>query len=345
MSTTEFSAEAAEASAAAMSAFAAGVFEAQPFRGYELRDCLASCDRSAVFKAFDRNMERNVAVKVMRPFSGREGVVEDFFSLAGSIARLRCPGAARGLDAGRGDGNFFLVYEFVAGESLAAKLARRQAGRLTEKESLRLMRELAGVLQSLFEAGHPHGHFTPGNVMLGEGGKAKLLDIGFAWNLAWPDDQAAFVAAPDFPPPERIRGDLNIDIRGDLYSLGAVWYWLLLGEPPFRASTPEETLRRHLEEKPRSPRDLDPRLSAATSNLILWLLEKERDARPRTPREFLRKLRSHPLLVEEGTEGAAPDEGAEADIDEVSAAAGPVEAMSETVAAAETASEVPADAE
>ncbi len=296
-------AAATPAPAAPMSEFAAGVLEKQPFRSYRLSHCLASDSRRAVFKAEELNLGRAVALKVVRPWPGREGAVEEFFSLAGSIARLRCPGAARGLDAGRGEGDFFLAYEFVQGESLAARLARRQTGRLTEKESLRLVRELGLILQGLFELGHPHGHFHPANVMLGEGGKAKLLDIGFAWTLAWRDDAEAFRAAPDYLPPERIAGELNIDIRGDLYSLGAVWHRVLLGEPVFRGTTPKDTLAMHLEREPVPPREADPRLSAATSSLVLWLLAKDRDARPRTPKEFLRKLESHPLLESESGGG------------------------------------------
>lgn len=282
-----------------MSDFAAALAETQPVRGYELGACLHSTDRSAVFRSVDRSLDRPIAVKILRPYPGREGVVEEFFSLAGSIARLRCPGVARGLDAGRADDNFFLAYEYIAGESLSARLGRRQSGRLTEKESIRLVAELAGVLQRLFEQGHPHGHLHPGNIALGDGWKPTLLDIGFAWNLAWPDDEAAWAAAPGHLPPERIRGELNIDARGDLYSLGALWYEMLAGAPPFRGDTPAGTLRLHLEAKPAPLRDVDAKLSAATANLALWLLEKERDSRPRTPREFLRKLRAHPLVAGE----------------------------------------------
>lgn len=281
-------------------AFAGAILEKQPFKGYVLERALAGGDRAAVFKAVDKAMERPVAVKVMRPWQGREGVVEEFFSLAGSIARLRSPAAARGLDAGRGDGDFFVVYEFLPGESLADKLRRRVSGKLTEKESLGLARELALALQNLFELGHPHGNLKPSNVVMGERGKPRLTDIGFAWNLAWPDDAAAFRSAPDFLPPERLAGEFNIDIRGDLYSLGAIWHWALTGRPVFRGGTPEETLRLHLEAEPASVRDSDPRLGAATASTIKWLLEKERDRRPRTPKELLRKLSSHPLLAEEG---------------------------------------------
>lgn len=302
--------EASREGGAEVSAFAGDLLARQPLRGYRLHTCLAAGDRSAAIKADDLTMERPVVVKFMRPWPGREGTVEEFFSLAGSIARLRCPGVARGLDAGRSDGLFFLAYEFLPGESLAARLVRRQIGRLTEKESLRLVAETARVLQNLFELGHPHGGLSPSAMILGEGAAVGLTDIGFARTLAWPDDAAAFAAAPDFLAPERIAGELNIDIRGDLYSLGCVWHLALLGEPVFRGAAPDETLRMHLEKKPASPREVDPRLSAATSELLLWLLEKERDARPRTPRDLLRRLRGHPLLAEgEGNEqGTMTDE-------------------------------------
>jgi serine/threonine-protein kinase len=276
---------------------------------------LSHDDHGAVFKGHDNTMDRTVAVKVMRPAMGRDGVVEEFFSLAGSVARLRCPGVARGLDAGRGEGCFFMVYEFLAGESLRARLERRVTGRMTEKESLTLVRELALVLQSLFETGHPHGNFHPGNIIIGEGAKPRLAGIGFAWSLAWPDEDAACRARPDWLPPERIANELGVDIRGDLYGRGAVWFAMLAGRPAFAAETPDEVVRMHLEVKPPSLREFDPKIAPATGQLIKWLLEKDRDKRPRTPKEFLRKLAEHPLLNEGGAEGEAAD--GEADTVEV----------------------------
>ena len=281
------------------SEYAANLQATQPFRNYEIRQCLASGPASAVFKAKDLGMERTVALKVMRPGQVRAGAVEDFFSLAGSIARLRTASAARAYDAGRVGADFFMAYAYVSGESLAERLARRQT-RMTEKESLRLAALMADALNGLFAEGHPHGNFRPSNIMLVEGGKAVLADVGFAWNLAWPTDDEAFAARPDHLPPERIRGDLNIDIRGDLYAMGTIWYRALLGEPVFKGRDGHDILRQHLEAKPVPPRELDPRLTAATSSLIMWLLEKDRDARPRTPREFIRKLASHPLATAGG---------------------------------------------
>lgn len=294
-----FSANGDPAAAEPTNEFAEAILLKQPFKGYELSSVVSAHERRAVFKAHDTTLDRTVAVKVMRPSKERGGAVEEFFSLAGSIARLKCPGVARGLDAGRSDGNFFLVYEFLSGESLEDKLRRRQSGRLTEREALRLVAETAGILQNLFEKGNPHGNLKPSNIVVAEGGRPQLADIGFAWNLAWPTDADAFLAHPDYLPPERLAGELNVDVRGDLYSLGAVWFRAVLGRPPFMGGTPEETVRMHREEKAPALGTFDVKIpvSAATSQLARWLLEKNRDDRPRTPREFLKKLAQHPLVA------------------------------------------------
>ncbi len=288
--------------AAEMSEFARGLFERQACKGYEISSCLQSTDRTAAFRASDAAMRRNAVIKALVPHPDRDNAVEEFFSLAGSIARLRSPAAARGYFVGRAEGNFFLAYEYIDGENLRDKLARRQSGKMLEKESLKLVAAIAKALGALYELGNPHGHLTPSNIMVKKADEVVLTDIGYAWAMAWPDDHAAFLTRPHHLPPERIRDDLNIDVRGDLYSLGTIWHLALLGEPVFQAPTPEAILEMHLEREPASPRDLDARLSAATSNLMLWLLAKDRDARPRTPKEFLRKLESHPMWGEETEE-------------------------------------------
>ncbi len=278
------------------SPFALDIQSAQPVKGYTLGAVLASSDRTAIFKSHDAVMDRPVVVKMMRPFPGRDGVVEEFFSLAGSIARLRCTGVARGLDVGRADGNFYLVYEFLTGEDLDKKLAKRPTGKMTERESARLVREIALVLQELFSLGQPHGYLKPSNIMIADS-RPRLADIGFAWSLAWPDDDDAFLHAARYLPPERLKGEINIDVRGDLYSLGAIWFRCLTGRDLFEGDSPEEMVRKHCEVRPPTAKSVDPKFTEETSKLIRWLLEKDRDNRPRTPKQFLRHLAAHPLLA------------------------------------------------
>ncbi|MCC8180751.1 MAG: hypothetical protein LIP23_07585, partial [Planctomycetes bacterium] len=144
---------AVEPAGAMITPYAQEMLDTQPFRNYELKSCLASSQTSAVFKAKDMGMERTVALKAMRPWPGRDGAVEEFFSLAGSIARLRSAYAPRGCDAGRAGKDFYLAYAFVDGDTLADRLARRKTGRLTEKESLRVAGAVAAALDDLFSHG------------------------------------------------------------------------------------------------------------------------------------------------------------------------------------------------
>lgn len=285
--------------APALPPLAAETMAAQPFAGYELLECLAAGERFLTFKATDKNLGRTVVLKALVPDQRRGDAAEEFFTQAGSIAGVRAAKSARGLDAGRGGRLYYMSHEYVRGESLKARLERRQGNRMTERELLPVVAAVAGALQELFDLGQSHGYLRPGNAMFAEGGGIRLLDLGFAWTVAYPDDHAAFVASPDFVPPERLAGGFNIDVRGDLYSLGVMWHLALMGRPPFRGVTPEATFAMYLEQQPENPREADPRLSSATSRLILWLMEKDRDARPRTPREFLERLAEHPLMPEE----------------------------------------------
>lgn len=275
--------------------FARQLMAGQPFRGYGLEECLEANENAALFRSRDLVMDRPTTVRAIKASATRPDAVDKFFSEARGVARVRHPRVIRGLDVGRADDRFFFVYEFVRGESLANRLKRRERGRLTEKESLVLVREAAEALQGVFEQGLTHGMVCPENLLFAENAGIALTNLGFAWQVAYPDDRAAILANPHRMSPETADEDPNADIRGDLYSLGCVWFESLLGRPVFPAASPEEILRRHREETVESPRDLDPRLSAATSRLIGWLLEKDRDDRPRTPNDFLNRLREHPL--------------------------------------------------
>jgi serine/threonine-protein kinase len=297
--------------AAPESAFSRKLLAAQPFSGYELLECLEAEERSAVFKARDVSMDRTAVVKALRPSPERTGAVEEFFSEAGAVARIRVSGVARGLDAGRGGGAFFMVHELVRGDSLEERFSRRQTGKFTERETLDLVRRLGEALDELFTAGQRHGDVRPKRIMLLPGGGVSLAGIGFAWQTAFAGDGDAYLAKPEYLSPERIRGEKNYDIRADLYALGCVWFSALLGETPFHGAVPGETLRLHLEAEPASPRERDPRLSAATSRLLLSLLAKDRDARPRTPREFLKRLADHPFFSGGEGKGVAGEPGEE----------------------------------
>ncbi len=272
----------------------------QPFPGYLVTARLAETPGSTVFRATDTRLDREVAIKALIPdLTHNQDAVELFFNEARNVARLRHPRIVRGLDVGRAGKYFYFAMEFIKGESLADRLARLERGKLAEKAALPIVRQTAEGLQYIFENGLAHRNLKPGNVLLTESGEVKLGDLGVAREVAYATPEDLALANSAYVSPEQARGDFNIDIRSDLYSLGCLWHHLVLGYPPFRGVTPQEVLRKQQEADPANPREQDVRISAATSQLILSLLAKDRDDRPRTPQDFLNRLREHPLLAEE----------------------------------------------
>lgn len=272
-----------EQPAQGLTAIAAQTLLSQPFAGYELQECIGCSGPIMLFRARDIALERTVAVKAVLPHPDRADAVEQFFTEAGSVAGLKSNAIARALYAGQSMDLFFMVYEFVTGESLASRLERRST-LFTEKEAMQLAVQAAELLQALYEKSHPYGCLRPSNLLYvraDDGGqRARLTDIGFAWQIGWASDADAFAARPGYLPPEQLNGELNIDIRGDLWSLGSMLWRVLLGRP---ALLPGEN------ESP-DPRALDPRISAPTAAVLRWLTEPDRSNRPRTPRDLLNRL-------------------------------------------------------
>jgi len=277
-------------------------------KGYRLLERLAHPE-SSVYRAEDLAEERTVAVKILVPHSARkDDAAETFFYEAKNVARLKHPNLVRGLDVGRVGESFYFASAFIRGESLAQRLARRERGRLTEKEALPVIRAAAEGLQGLFENGLVHRAVAPDKILLADGGGVFLADAGVARDIVFADPEAWVLAHPNGIAPEVAEGDPNADVRADLYALGCAWFEAILGAPPFRGATAADVLKMHMEAPIPEPRELDPRLSSATSRMILSLLAKDRDERPRTPQEFLAKLKSHPLIASAEPEVASSND-------------------------------------
>lgn len=294
----------------AMPEWAAELLAGGSLAHYRLREAVAANERAAMFKADDQRLERAVALKVLRPAGvPPPAAVENFFDEARAVARVRQPGRlVRALDVGRAGPYFFYAMQWLRGDSLADRLARRERPRWYEREALAFVRDAAEALRALFEEGLVHRRLAPGNFLYDDNAKAwTLAEVGCQTEIVHGDVAALARARPDYAAPELCAGELNVDIRADLYSLGALWHLLLLGEPPFPAASADEMMRAHLEAAPVAPRDRDERISPASSRLILWLLGKEREDRPRSPKDFLARLSRHPLLADAADNDAPGD--------------------------------------
>jgi len=210
---------------------------------YELLEAIGSGGFGRVYRVRDLGLEREVAIKVLHPkLTADPGVVERFRREAQLAARLRHPNIVNILDIMDRAGLLWYTMELVPGASLA-QLVQRE-GALSLAATTRLLHETLSALEHAHARGLVHRDLKPENMLLEPDGLLRITDFGLALALR---GETRFGGAtsrsgtPQFAAPEQLLGD-RVDARTDLYSLGAVAYFALLGRPPFEGPTPEAIL-------------------------------------------------------------------------------------------------------
>ena len=235
---------------------------------YELEELVGTGGMSSVYRANDRLLERDVALKVLHDrFTVDGDYVERFRREARAVAQLSHPNIVTVIDRGEQDGRQFIVFEYVDGENLKSLIERE--GPLPEREAIELALQIARALGFAHEHGLIHRDVKPQNVLLNGDSGAKVTDFGIARSL---DVQGGLtqtgtvMGTSDYIAPEQARGR-QVDAQSDVYSLGAVLYELLTGEVPFPGDNFVAVAMRHINEPPPSVRErrpeLSPRLDAA----------------------------------------------------------------------------------
>jgi serine/threonine protein kinase len=238
-----------------------------------------------VYKAKHRTMNRSVAIKVLsadltRTAAARQALQRE----VRAAAQLNHPNIVTAYDANELADRHYLILEFVDGPNLETLV--RERGPLPVVEACELVRQVALGLAHAHAAGMVHRHISPTNLLVARsptnsGHIVKIADFGIA-KLAPELAPVAetFPGNPDFVAPEQAHNPLAADHRADLYSLGAVLYFLLVGQPPFPGGTTEEKLRRHTWNEPVRIERLRVDVHPAVAALIHQLLAKHPQARP-----------------------------------------------------------------
>ncbi len=247
-----------------------------------------------VYQARQKRADRLVALKVMRDADYvTEADKLRFTAEVRALARVSHPHIVAVFEVGEENGCPYFTMEYVDGRPLAHRL--RGDAPLSAAESARLIEDLAGAVQTAHDAGILHRDIKPGNILIGPHGEAKLTDFGLAKHL---DQDTGLTAAgsalgtPSYMPPEQARGDLSkVGPAVDIYALGATFYELLTGRPPFRGETPGGTLARVLGDEVVPPRKLRPGLSLELEAVCLKCLEKNPAARYASAQELAEDLR------------------------------------------------------
>ena len=270
--------------------------------GYTLIKEVGRGAMARVYMAKQNSLDRTVAVKVLpKKLSENKEFVDRFYAEGRAAARLSHPNIVQAIDVGSTpDGVFhYFVMEYIEGKTLYDLMQAPPAGDghvFSEAEALDVTIQIADALAHSHERGLIHRDVKPKNIILTPGGVAKLTDLGLARAQ---DDKAAAESeagkaygTPYYISPEQIRGEVDIDYRADIYSLGATMYHLVTGRPPFEADTPSAVMHKHLKHPLKPPDHINTALSVGVSEVIEVAMAKKREDRYASTRDMLEDLRA-----------------------------------------------------
>jgi serine/threonine protein kinase/DNA-binding CsgD family transcriptional regulator len=250
---------------------------------YEVIELLGDGSTASVYRARDKKLDREVALKILLPHV-KETVRLRFHQEARSVARLNHPGIMALYDISQD--NSYLIVELVEGYTLTHYIP------CDIPVAVELTRQIASALHYAHEHGFIHRDIKPANIKVTESGQVKLMDLG----LALPRENATRVTAegmiigtPAYLSPEQAQG-LPLDRRTDIYSLGVVLYEMLTGQLPFASDDIPALLLQHVKQPPPPPRLHNPNIPAALEQAILKALEKKPERRFQTADEFSRAI-------------------------------------------------------
>ena len=260
---------------------------------YQLDGELGRGGMGVVYSAYDTLLERKVAVKILsNPDISRDGQVR-LLHEAQSAARLNHTNIVSIYDAGQAEGTFFIIMEYLEGQSLHEK----KPGSL--EETIQIIHQICNALEHAHTHGIIHRDLKPENVIVSGAGVAKLTDFGLARSFASRmTAEGAFIGTIFYIAPEQALGQ-DIDGRADLYSLGAMFYELVTGRLPFTAEDTLAVISQHLYAPVIPPSTYNPGLPPALDQLIVRLLSKSREDRPASAADV--RIALDTIALEEAT--------------------------------------------
>jgi serine/threonine protein kinase len=257
---------------------------------YKIIDKIGEGGMGAVFKGVDLMLEREVAIKMLRPeLASQPNVVERFRTEAVTLAKLNHPNVATLHSFFRQGEDFFMVMEFVRGETLDSMI--RQHGAMPCDQAVALFSMALKGIDHAHKMGIVHRDIKPANMMLTDTGSIKVMDFGIARVLGTDRMTRAghLIGTAEYMSPEQVRGE-ETDARSDIYSLGILLYEMLTGRVPFNSTSEYQLMRSQIEDAPAPPRTFSPNIPLGVEQAIMRALAKKREARYQSASEFRTSL-------------------------------------------------------
>ena len=224
-----------------------------------------------IYRAMDRELGRQVALKVMKKSLGDNPTFyQSFKHEAQAAAALNHKNVVQIYSFGQHNGQPFIVMELVAGGKLDDLIAG--SGGLDELRALEINLEITEGLMAASDVGLVHGDVKPANILFGKSGEAKVADFGLASYIGEQQGSGTVWGTPYYIAPEKARGK-TVDFRSDIYSLGATLFHVLTGKPPFDGPTSNDVVMARLNQPAPKLADINPNIHPETAHMVERMLE------------------------------------------------------------------------
>jgi serine/threonine protein kinase/Flp pilus assembly protein TadD len=257
---------------------------------YEIVQLLGRGGMGAVYKAKDKELDRFVALKLIRAeLAGNPEVLRRFKQELILARQVTHKNVIRIFDLGYSGGIQFITMDFVEGKDLRTLL--RENGKFAPYEAARIMLQICRALEAAHAERVIHRDLKPQNIMIGAKGRVYVMDFGIARSAYLPGmtQTGALIGTPEYMSPEQARGE-ELDERSDIFSLGVIFYELLTGTSPYPSAAPLATLWKRMQEPATPPSDKEPHLPAVLNAIVVKALEIDPNKRFANAREMIQPL-------------------------------------------------------
>ncbi len=257
---------------------------------YEIVKVIGEGGMGSVYKAKDLELDRLVALKVIRPELARNTAIVDRFKQELRLShQVTHKNVIRMYDLGESDGIKFITMEYIEGRDLRSMMYAKT--KMAPEETVEILKQVCRALESAHNAGIIHRDLKPQNIMVDQSGRILLMDFGLARKIA--DDgmtqTGALIGTMDYMSPEQALGK-ELDERSDIFALGLIFYELLTGKMPFKADSALASLIKRTQERAAPVSSHDPAIPPTLSGIVSKCLERDAALRYKTVAEVLADL-------------------------------------------------------
>jgi serine/threonine protein kinase len=278
---------------------------------YRVLDLLGEGGMGTVYLCEHKHMRRRVAIKVLSNEKCQNPVLLDRFQKeARAVAMLNDPNIVRAHDVDWDGSVPFLVMEYVEGTNLQKLI--EDNGRIHFLRCVNYMAQASSGLHHAHEVGLVHRDIKPANLLIDRRGVLKILDLGLARLstdhevLGSARDNSGLLGTADYLAPEQALNASQVDIRADIYSLGATFYFLLAGQPPFPDGTVAQKLIKHQTTAPKPISQFDPEIPSGVCDVVMKMLAKKPEQRYSTPGDVFTALQPWLTPISAPTDNELP---------------------------------------